>query len=123
MALDRGIDLSRAQGAIETKEVSDETGNMWGGHRSSGKAPNRSVVESREDIETRSPDVNAGAEVREGSLCVGNGGGGNGNSLADTSGGGVDDIFVPVPGGNDNSDTRIKELEDERGLGWSNGLT
>ena len=59
LALDGGIDLSRTQGAIETKEVSDETSDMRGGHRSSGEALSRSVVKSRDDIETRSPDIDA----------------------------------------------------------------
>ena len=39
-----GFDLSGAQSAIETEEVSDETSNVWCGHRSSGEELNRSVV-------------------------------------------------------------------------------
>ena len=59
---------------------------MWGGHRSPGEDLSRTVVESRNDIKTRSPDVDACTEVRERSLGVRNGGGGDCDSLLDTSG-------------------------------------
>ena len=112
--LDSGFDLSGAQRAIETEEVSDETCNMRCGHRSSGKDLSRSVVESRDDIETRSPDVNASAKVREGSFGVVNGGGGDGDGLLDTSGRNVNNVLVLVPGGNDNRDAGAKKLEEEQ---------
>jgi hypothetical protein len=115
-ALDGSIDLSRAQRAIETEEVSNETRNMWCGHGSPGKALSRSVVKSGDDIETRSPDVDACTEVREGSLGVGNGGGGDGNGLVNTSWGGVDNVLVLVSSSNDNGDARVKELEEEQGI-------
>jgi len=112
--LDGGFDLSGAQSAIETEEVSDETGDMRCGHRSPGKDLSRSVIKSRDDVETGSPDVDTGAKVREGSFGVGNGGGGNGNSFPDTSGRSVVNILVLVPGGNDNRDTRAKKLKEEQ---------
>jgi len=116
LALDGGIDLGGAQGTIETKEVSDEASNMWGGHGSSGEAFSRSVVKSRDDVETGSPDVDACTEVREGSLGVGDGGGGNGNCLLDASGGTIDSVFVIVSSSDDNRDTGVKELEEGRGI-------
>lgn len=112
LALDGGIDLSGAQGAIETKEVSDEASDMWGGHGSSGEALSRPVVESRDNIETRSPDIDAWTEVREGSLSVGDGGGADGNRLLDASGGTVDSVFVVVSGSDDNRNAGVEELED-----------
>ena len=89
---------------------------MWRGHGSPRKALSRSVVKSGDDIETRSPDVDARTEVREGSLGVGNGRGGDGNGLANTSRGGVDNILVLVSSSNDNGDAGVKELEEEQGI-------
>lgn len=116
MALDGGVDLGGAQRAVETEEISDETRNMWGGHRSSGKGLNRSIVVSRNDVEARGPDINARTKVRERSLGVGDGGGSNGNGLFDTSGRVVDNILVVVSRSDDNGDAGVKELEDERGI-------
>jgi hypothetical protein len=61
--LNRGFDLGRSQGAIETEQISDEAGNVWGRHRGSGKDLSRSVVESGNYVETRSPDVDTGTKV------------------------------------------------------------
>jgi len=108
------FDLSGAQSAIKTKEVSDKTGNVRCGHRSPGKESNRSVVEGRRDVGTRSPEVDAGPEVRERSLGVGNGGGGDGDCFLDTSRRNIDNVLVLVPGGNDNRDAGVKELEEEQ---------
>lgn len=120
-ALDGGIDLKGAQSAIDTEEVSGETRNMWGGHRSPREGLSRSVVESRDDVETRSPDVDTCAKVREGSLGVINRGGGNGDSFLDASWRAVDSILVLVSGGDDNSDPEVKELREEQRVrtgGW-----
>ena len=114
LVLESGFDLSRAQSAIETEEVSDETGNVRRGHRSSGEELNRSVVKGRHDVETRSPDVDAGPEVRERSLGIGNGRGGDGDGFLDTSGRNIGNVLVLIPGGNDNRDASFKELEDEQ---------
>ena len=87
---------------------------MRGGHGSSGKDLGRSVVESRDDVEAGSPDINTGAEVREGSFGVGDGGGGNGDGLLDTSRRTVGNVLVLVPGSNDNGDTGVKKLDEEQ---------
>jgi len=110
LALDSGVDLGGAQGAIESKEVSDEASDMRGGHGSSGELLGRSVIESRDDIEARSPDVDARTEVREGSLGIGDGGGGDGDGLLDASGGFIDNVLVVVSCSDDNSDAGVKEL-------------
>ena len=112
MVLDGSLDLSGAQGAIEAEEVGDKARNMRSSHRGSRKDPSRSVVESRDDIETRSPDVDAGTEIREGSLGVGNSGGGDSDSLFGASGRDVGNVLIVVSGGNDNRDARVKELEE-----------
>ena len=44
--LEGSFDLGGAQRAVETEDVSDETGDMWGGHRSAGKDLSRSIVRS-----------------------------------------------------------------------------
>ena len=116
LALEGGIDLSGAQSTIEAKEVSNETSDVWGSHGSSGEALSRSVVEGGDDIETRSPDVNARTEVREGSLGIVDGGGGNGDSLFDPSGGAIDSILVVISGGDDNRDAGVEELQKGRGI-------
>ena len=84
------------------------------GHRSPGKGLSRSVIKSRDDVETGSPDIDTGTKIREGSFGVGNGGCGDGNSLPDTSGRSVVNILVLVPGGNDNRDARAKKLKEEQ---------
>ena len=114
--LDGGFDLGGTQRTIEAEEVSDETGNMWGGHRSSGKGLGRPIVEGGNNVESRSPDVDARTEVRKRSLGVLNGGGGNGDSLFDASGRGVNSVLVLVSGSNDNSDAGVEELEEEQGI-------
>jgi len=120
LALDGSINLSGAQGAIKTKEVSDEASDMRGGHGSSGEGLSRSVVEGGDDVETRSPDVDACAEVREGSLGVGDSGSGNGNGFLDAGGRSIDSVLVVVSGSDDNRDTGVEELE--KGIRGINGL-
>jgi len=86
---------------------------MWGGHRSPGEYLDRSVVESRNDVETRSPDVDAGTGIREGSFGVGDGGGGNSDSLPDACRRDILNVLVLVSGSNDNGYAGIKQLEEE----------
>ena len=114
MVLDGSLDLSGAQRAIEAEEVGNKARNMRRSHRGSRKDSSRSVVESRDDIETGSPDVDAGTEIREGSLGVGNSGGGDGDSLFGTSGRDVGNVLILISGGNDNRDAAVKELEEVR---------
>ena len=59
------LDLSRAQRAIETEQISNEAGNVWGGHGGSRKDVGRSVIESRDYVKTRSPDVDARTKIGE----------------------------------------------------------
>jgi len=115
LVLDGGFNLGRVQRTIETEEVSDETSNVWGGHGSSGKGLSRSIVGSGDDVETRSPDINASTEVGERSLGVVNSGCSDGDSLLDASRGDIDNVLVLVSGGNDNGNTGVKELEEGTG--------
>ena len=84
---------------------------MWGSLRSSGKGPSRSIVESRDDVDARSPDVDTGTKVRKGSLGIVDGRGCDGDSLLDASRGGVGSVLVVVSGSDDNGNTEVKELK------------
>ena len=115
LVLDGGLNLSRAQRAIESEEISDETSNVGCGHRSSRKGLGRSVVGSGNDIETGGPDVDASTEVREIRLGVGDSGGSDSDGLPDPSRGDVDNVLVLVTGSNDNRDAGVKELDEGSG--------
>lgn len=110
LVLNGGIDLSRAQRTVQTEEIGNKARDMWCGHRSPREALGRTIVESRDDIEARSPNVDTGAKVREGGLGVGDGRGTDGDSFPDPSGGGADSVLVVISGSNDNGDSGVKEL-------------
>ena len=86
---------------------------MWGGHRGSRQDLGRSVIEGRDYVKTRSPDVDAGTKVGEGSLSVVDGRGCDGDCLFDTCGGGIDSVLILVSRGDDNRDAGVEELKEE----------
>lgn len=116
---DSGLNLSRAQRTIETEQVSDEAGNVWRRHRSSRKGFSRSVIKSRDYVKPGSPYVDAGTKIREGSLSVINGRGGNGDCLFNTRGGGISCVLVLVSCSDDDRDTSVDELKEETGINTS----
>lgn len=120
--LNRCVNLSGVQRAVETEQICDKTRNMRCRHGSSREDANRPIVESRNDIETRSPDVDTGSEVGEICLCVVNCRGRDGDGLRDAGRGGGGDILVIVSCGNNDRDTKIEELGGTESLARTNFL-
>lgn len=102
--LEGGVDLGSALGLTGTKVQSGDTGNVGSGHGSSGDGVAGSLGSNpgRGDLDTRSKDLNALAEGREGGNVVVDIRGTDGQSLRGTGGRTRASVDVLVVTGGDN---------------------
>jgi len=113
LRVDKLGDLGRGQSAVEAEEVRGETSNVRSSHGRSRDTLGLPIVPSRNDVQTRSPDINGGTKVGERGLDILDSRSGDGNRLLNTSGRVVACVLVVVPCGYDDSNAAIVKLETE----------